>query len=275
MYVKSLNIFIVINSLVVGLTLLKDGVCKLWDYSYPIIFVSELASTTFLLLSFYYGTSQKKDILQNNSLVRTIPTEIYPCEFKIKIISAVFVKSFTHYILINYYIDSSIPSSNYLVYFVVRSFVFELIFDFFHYGFHRLMHENKTLYQLLHKIHHKFENPTAETTFYIHPGDLILAYSIPIVISCMIINPSTFEFQLISMYLTYQEIGGHLGKQMYPTSSFPQFIWLPRLLGIELYTEDHDLHHSKFKWNYSKRFVIWDKVFGTFKSNVNVLSSNE
>ena len=50
---------------------------------------------------------------------------------------------------------------------------------------------------------------------------------------------------------------------MRPTSSFPQCIWLPRLFNIELYTEDHDLHHSRNNCNYSKRFSLWDKIFKT------------
>lgn len=36
--------------------------------------------------------------------------------------------------------------------------------------------------------------------------------------------------------------------------------WLPRLFNFQLKVEeDHDLH-----CNYSKRFTLWDKVFGTF-----------
>lgn len=61
------------------------------------------------------------------------------------------------------------------------------------------------------------------------------------------------------------EISGHIGKRMHPTSSFSQFIWLPKFFNIELYTEDHDLHHSHNNCNYSKRFSLWDKVFGTHK----------
>jgi sterol desaturase/sphingolipid hydroxylase (fatty acid hydroxylase superfamily) len=82
------------------------------------------------------------------------------------------------------------------------------------------------------------------------------------------------SFHILTVYLTYQEIAGHLGKAMYPTSSFAQCIWLPRLLGIQLYTEDHDLHHLRLNCNYSKRFSIWDRLFRTYITNVNNVENN-
>ena len=36
---------------------------------------------------------------------------------------------------------------------------------------------------------------------------------------------------------------------------------------MELYVEDHDLHHLKGNCNFSKRFSLWDRVFGTFEGN--------
>jgi hypothetical protein len=269
---NSLKSFTIVNSFIVGLNVIKDTVCNLWNYSLPIIFIIELVSTCVLMLGFNYGTKNKKYIQQNDKQ-RILPLEQYPGEFKISMLSTITIKSVTHYLLLNY-IDVTRDGYSILYLFVVRSFAFELIFDLIHYSLHRFMHKNKTLYQMFHKMHHKHASPSYETTFYIHPGDLFLAYSIPVTIAWFVINPSRFEFQLITIYLTYQEIGGHLGKKMYPTSSFPQFVWLPRFLGIQLYTEDHDLHHEKFKWNFSKRFTIWDKLFGTYRSSINIIEGN-
>jgi sterol desaturase/sphingolipid hydroxylase (fatty acid hydroxylase superfamily) len=67
------------------------------------------------------------------------------------------------------------------------------------------------------------------------------------------------------IYKVYLEISGHLG--MYLTSnSFVQFVWLPRIFGIEMYAKDHYLHHAHNNCNYAKRFTIWDKLFGTYKT---------
>jgi sterol desaturase/sphingolipid hydroxylase (fatty acid hydroxylase superfamily) len=37
------------------------------------------------------------------------------------------------------------------------------------------------------------------------------------------------------------------------------------MFGFALVTADHDLHHTQSKYNYSKRFILWDRVFGTYK----------
>tara|TARA_R100001163_G_C5067572_1_gene206820 strand:+ start:4557 stop:5405 length:849 start_codon:yes stop_codon:yes gene_type:complete len=157
----------------------------------------------------------------------------------------------------------------YFIYWTLLSFCFELIFDFWHYWFHRILHSNKYLYKWIHKRHHKYHNPSAETTFYMTIPDLILSHCVPLMLSSIILFDKGVpldKFWWISMniYLTFLEVGGHIGKRLRPTSSFAQCIWLPRFLGIELYTEDHHLHHMKVKCNYSKRFSIWDKLFGTY-----------
>ena len=77
-------------------------------------------------------------------------------------------------------------------------------------------------------------------------------------------NISYFQFILLVVYKTAVEIAGHTGKKTYPTSSFPQFPWLVKYLGIELYTENHDLHHRYLNCNFSKRLSLWDKLFGTY-----------
>lgn len=70
---------------------------------------------------------------------------------------------------------------------------------------------------------------------------------------------------LIMIYKIFIEISGHSGKKIKATS-FPQFMWLPKIFDIELRTEDHDLHHTLNNCNYSKRFKLWDKIFSTYKN---------
>lgn len=188
-----------------------------------------------------------------------------PGELKMYVLQACIVKSLTHYFLLRE-ITTDFSFST-LPFFILKSFLFEIIFDGLHYCVHRASHTYPILYRF-HKVHHKFIHPTAITTFYIHPIDLFLSYSMPLAISTKLLSINRWEFYLITTYLTYVEIAGHLGKKMYPTSSFPQCIWLPRFLNIQLYTEDHDLHHTHFNYNYAKRFSFWDKIFGTYKSGI-------
>ena len=157
-----------------------------------------------------------------------------------------------------------------LLFFIPVSFIFEIIFDFFHYWTHRMVHINKFLYINFHKKHHLYIYPTSILAFYHDPFDLILTNSIPFLLTLYILSwihlpISLFTLNMLFVYKTFIEISGHTGKKLHPSGSFPQFIWLPKLLGIQLYTENHDYHHTHTNCNFSKRFILWDKVFGTLK----------
>ena len=152
--------------------------------------------------------------------------------------------------------------------FIPISFLYEIVFDFFHYWVHRTCHVNNFLYRNIHKKHHKYCNLTSIITFYQNPCDFILSVTIPEMITLYIIQSlffklSLFQFTLILNYKLFSEIAGHSGK--YTNScGFVQFIWLPINLNINIRTEDHDLHHKLLSCNYSKRFIIWDKLFNTY-----------
>ena len=232
------------------------------------------------LLNIFIGESATNLILVNllnvdkpliHGSERIIPTEEFPYEFLLYGIMTSFVKACTHLYVIDGLSNDAVDMYG-VALFILHSLAFEIVFDGCHYITHRAAHSNRYLYRL-HKTHHKFIHPSAKTTSYIHPVDLVWSYSLPLIIATKVVNLNMWEFWLITVYLTYQEIGGHIGKELYPTSSFAQCIWLPRALGIELYTEDHDLHHSKFKWNYGKRFSLWDKVFGTYMRSGGSLST--
>lgn len=217
------------------------------------------------LLHFSDIGTQHKPRISND--ISSLPKEEYKYEFHYNVVTSTAVESITH-VIIKSTTKLNIPGNLYveLLYFIPVSFFFEIIFDFFHYFGHRILH-HKYLYKYLHKKHHKFKHPNSMTTFYQDPLDLVITNSIPTMLSFFIVpNISYFQFHLIITYKTFIEISGHIGKTMYPASCFSQFIWLPKILHIELYTEDHDLHHSMNNCNYSKRFSLWDKLFGTYKS---------
>lgn len=193
---------------------------------------------------------------------RQIPKEEFRYEFLWYVVMNSCVKAIAHQLCEPLLVERSLLRE--MSTFVIRSFLIELIFDGFHYAVHRAAHAHKTLYRF-HKTHHKFVHPTAWTTFYMHPFDLLLSYAVPLWLAIAIVGCSSRQFELLVTYLTYQEIAGHLGQRIFPGSSFAQCIWIPRLFGIQLHVEEHDLHHTRFDCNYSKRFVLWDKVFGTHR----------
>lgn len=208
------------------------------------------------------GVSSKQSI---NNDVSLMPKEEFKYEFHCYVLSTTTVEAVTHLFISNnfIYIDRTLFRD--IVSFIPISFMFEIIFDFFHYMNHRLLH-SKYLYKYCHKVHHKFKHPTSIISYYQDPLDLIMTNSVPTILALSLTkNISHRQFNALLIYKTFIEISGHCGKYSYPTPSFTQFIWLPKSLQIELYTEDHDLHHSSNNCNYAKRFSLWDKVFNTYK----------
>jgi sterol desaturase/sphingolipid hydroxylase (fatty acid hydroxylase superfamily) len=203
----------------------------------------------------------KTPIRENNTLIQK-----YPNEFNMNVLTSTSVEAVTYYYITTKFADSFIDFDVFnLWYFIILSFYFEVVFDFFHYWLHRLLHENRFLYRHIHKKHHTYSHPIAILTYYQEPVDLLLSNSIPTALTLMLSpSMSLFEFNVILVCKTYVEISGHAGRHLYPSHSFCQFVWLPRIFGIQLYTEDHDKHHSINNCNYGKRFSLWDRAFGTY-----------
>lgn len=216
---------------------------------------------TIIILSTTRYLQHKKEYITKRQESHSISNYTY-------LMTSIFIETSTHYYIIS---THKFPTSNLLIElctFIPISFIFELIYDFMHYWIHRYAHTNKILYKYIHKIHHSRTHTTYLDTYYQHPLDLILSNSIPFILSIFLLNNLTYlHFCLITVYKTAVEIAGHTGKKTYPTSSFPQFPWLVKYLNIELYTEDHDLHHRKLNYNFSKRLSIWDKLFNTYYSD--------
>mmetsp|Transcript_1662 Transcript_1662/g.2536 ORF Transcript_1662/g.2536 Transcript_1662/m.2536 type:complete len:303 (-) Transcript_1662:448-1356(-) len=164
----------------------------------------------------------------------------------------------------------SVPYSYDYVYFVLTSFLFEIIFDFFHYWIHRACHSRKlpAFVRTAHATHHTAIALRPIATYNQAFLDILLSNAIPALLSLAILAHLGLQFPSAQLsrlwtYKSYVEVAGHAGIHT-RASSFPQFVWLPRILGIALHTHDHDLHHIRSHANFSKRFTLWDKVFGTF-----------
>lgn len=263
---NSIRNFIYINSLLFGLGLFQYKIINTNINFYLNFFIILLSflSRNFFLIDFVDYNLEKKENINNEPII-----EEYNNEFNLAVISTTIIETITYILIKTLIFGNVIGHNNYykdILYFIPVTFIIELIFDFFHYWTHRLSHSNKYLYIYSHKSHHKFKHPISILTFYHNPIDLIITNSIPLILTLSIFPYiSLFQFNIFLFYKTFIEIGGHCGKKIFPRSSFPQFIWLPKFLNITLYTEDHNLHHEKNNCNYSKRFSIWDKLFGTYE----------
>jgi Delta7-sterol 5-desaturase len=226
-------------------------------------FFTILLQNLILLFFICFFTKAKQRIKPNASL----PKEKYYGEFAYNLVTATCVEVATVEVVRKLNMISIVDNINvwtYPIYFISMSFMFEIIFDFFHYWTHRIVHIYPKLYKNIHKHHHTHQHVTPIIAFYQSPLDLIITNSIPTLLTLMICpSMSHFTFILLFNYKKYIEIAGHNNKQLAATS-FPQFMWLPRLLHIELSVYDHYGHHTNFNCNYAKRFSLWDKIFGTY-----------
>jgi methylsterol monooxygenase len=171
----------------------------------------------------------------------------------------------------NYFDETNIINN--LLLFIPSVFMFEIVFDFFHYWTHRMFHY-KYLYWI-HKMHHRHTyDVNAYASFSHHPLDYLFTNSVPLLLTSYIVPISQINFMTFMFFKTYIEISGHTGIHI-KASSFAECMWLPRLFGIELYAEDHFEHHINYNKNYGKRLSLWDKAFGTFYKNPNVLEERK
>uniref|UniRef100_K3W7D5 Fatty acid hydroxylase domain-containing protein n=1 Tax=Globisporangium ultimum (strain ATCC 200006 / CBS 805.95 / DAOM BR144) TaxID=431595 RepID=K3W7D5_GLOUD len=150
--------------------------------------------------------------------------------------------------------------------FIPKSLVFEIIFDLFHYAAHWLCHQIPWLYRHVHKRHHLHLHPCPLSTYEQDAVDLCLTNVLPFVLAARLGFPlSRWQLQLMLAYKTYVEVAGHCGLEV-KGFSFPQFPWIHDMFTpLSLCVRDHDLHHTHPKYNFAKRFALWDKLFGTFK----------
>jgi lathosterol oxidase len=258
----SLKIFVLLNSFLIFMSL-----CQFVSTEY-ILKHSHFIYVFFVFLSRNYTLLYSK---HKEKIADALCVEEYKHEFDLNVIASTFIETLSYGLINHYYVFNETFIYYDMVYFIPVSFMFELYFDLFHYISHRSLH-SKYLYKYFHKKHHKFSHTIPIITFYQDPVDIIVTNVFPMMLTLALIPKiSLFQLNAIIMYKTYGEICGHLSKKCYPTGSFCQFIWLPKTLQIELYTEEHDLHHSLNNCNYSKRFCIWDKLFGTFTSHEKVL----
>ena len=244
----SINAFIIVNTSFTAIGYLYYLVFLYGSYHFLYTFTF-LKNSGILLLIHYFS---RKHIHVNNTTVMIQSKDIYNCLLVSSIdMASIFIcKKTQHRTILE------------VVYFIPYSFLFEIVFDLFHYITHRFLHSTY-LYKYIHKKHHEYHNDTTVlATFHQDPTDLIITNLFPMCITSYLLPFTTLQYFIFLLHKTFIEISGHLGKDI-RTSCFSQFVWLPKYFHIELYSVDHYYHHTKISCNYSKRFKLWDIVFGT------------
>lgn len=131
-----------------------------------------------------------------------------------------------------------------------------LIYELFHYAYHRLAHRWNVLWRAGHQMHHSAESLDVFGAFYLHPLDAALFTTISSLVFYPLLGLAPLAAAWCAAILTFNAVFQHADIKT------PQ--WLGYLIQRP---ESHSLHHARgvHAYNYSD-LPLWDMVFGTFKN---------
>ena len=251
---KSFYLFISINTVVFSVSYIQYILLWYVNFNIFLTYLSVLLKTCIIMYTLNTTLKTRPYILttRKNESVEPFHTSLFLVTYAIETVSFLLANLLTHGQIS--YVDD-------IVYFIPMSFAWEIVFDFFHYGTHRFLHSVPLLYKYIHKKHHETVYINIYSTFHHNPLDLLITNLLPILCATYIVPLSPFMLTAIFWYKTIVELSGHSGKES--SGSFIQCIYLPAFLSISLFSRDHLIHHIRPNVNFSKRFALWDIVFGT------------
>ena len=142
-----------------------------------------------------------------------------------------------------------------LVAFVTQLIVFMVLGEFLTYWWHRLEHGNRFVFEKVHYLHHRVENPlTIWTNFVVHPIEGF------VVMLCLYAPPLMFGAHplVVVTYAVANTTAMVITHSGYDLRFYPRWL-LPAASG-------HELHHSERRpTNLSVVMTYGDKLFGTYK----------
>ena len=139
-----------------------------------------------------------------------------------------------------------------------------LVYELFHYGYHRGAHAWNWLWRAGHQMHHSAESLDAFGAYYLHPLDAAIFTTIGSLVFFPLLGLSPGAGVVAALFLTFNAMFQHAN------------IRTPHWLGYVVQRpESHNLHHARgvHRYNYSD-LPVWDMLFGTFR-NPRVLKDTE
>ncbi|KAA0214891.1 fatty acid hydroxylase family protein [bacterium] len=134
-----------------------------------------------------------------------------------------------------------------------------VVYEFFHYWFHRGVHRFSFTWRWFHQMHHAPERFDAYSAFYQSPLDAVAFTSIGIVVAFPLLGLSPEAGALLNAFLMFNAMFQHAN------------IKTPRWLGYIIQRpESHSVHHARgvHMFNYCD-LPMWDMLFGTFRNPPN------
>ena len=135
------------------------------------------------------------------------------------------------------------------------------MFDFINYWFHRTAHVIPLIWRF-HRVHHSDTSMDASTNFRAHPIELILWFG-----TSNIVAAAIFGLDLLSLGLFFLVATPFFFLE-HANFRFPK--WLDKTFGLVFTTPNiHKVHHEQDRHftdsNFSDIFILWDRIFGTYK----------
>lgn len=145
--------------------------------------------------------------------------------------------------------------------FWIKLFLGVVLYDFTTYWIHRASHKIPLLWRL-HRVHHSDTTMDSSTTFRFQPLELILIYQ-----TGNILTAGIFGTDLTSMAVYYIIIYIFFFLE-HSNLNYPK--WLNNSFGLIFVMPDHHrVHHHQEQFytdsNFADIFIVWDRIFGTFK----------
>ncbi|MFZ0256232.1 MAG: sterol desaturase family protein [Gammaproteobacteria bacterium] len=135
-----------------------------------------------------------------------------------------------------------------------------LVYEFFHYGYHRAAHQWNWLWRAGHQLHHSAESLDAFGAYYLHPFDAALFTMLSSLVFFPLLGLTVEAGMLGAFFLTFNAMFQHANVRT------------PHWLGYVIQRpESHAIHHARgvHRHNYSD-LPLWDMVFGTFRNPLSV-----
>lgn len=131
-----------------------------------------------------------------------------------------------------------------------------LVYEFFHYWYHRLAHRYTWLWRMGHQMHHSAESLDAFGAYWLHPLDNFMFTSLGSLVFYPLLGLSVEAGVIGALFLTF--------NAMFQHASFRTPRWLGYLIQRP---ESHSVHHGRgiHRFNYAD-LPLWDMVFGTFRN---------
>jgi sterol desaturase/sphingolipid hydroxylase (fatty acid hydroxylase superfamily) len=135
------------------------------------------------------------------------------------------------------------------------------MFDMVSYFFHRMAHKVPLLWRF-HRVHHSDTSMDSSTYFRAHPVEILLWFGTSNILAAGIFGLDLLTLGLYFLVVTPFFILEHANLR------FP--VWLDRTLGLIFTTPNlHKIHHEQDEFytdsNYADVFILWDRLFGTYK----------